>query len=265
MIDARGIEAGYGAFLALRGIDFEARRGEVVGLCGPNGSGKTTLVRLCCGVISARSGTLKLHGRDVGQIARRELARMVALVPQAPSADLPFTVLELVLMGRAPHLGVFGLESARDLDAARAAMEQADVAGLADRLVSELSGGERQRAFIAKALAQTAELLLLDEPTAHLDVGHQMSVCALARRLAAQGSTVVMVLHDLNLAALACDRVLLLQDGRAAGFGPPRQVLTPERVEAVFGARLYAGTNPETGAPFLVPASLELQPDARRK
>ena len=219
----------------LRGVSFELRPGEVLGLLGRNGVGKTTLLRAAAGVLEPSGGDVRLGGRKLSAYSRRELARAIAVVPQDLHVPFPFRAGEVVLMGRAPHQPLFGFDGDRDVDRVLAAMERMGVSELADRPIFELSGGERQLVMFARALAQEPELLLLDEPTAFLDLRHRLEVLQVVRELASQGRSALVVSHDLGLAARACDRLLLLAGGRVAASGPPREVLTPEVLRRVFG------------------------------
>jgi iron complex transport system ATP-binding protein len=223
----------------LRGVDLQLESGELVALLGANGSGKTTLLRLLSGALRPDAGEVRVAGRPIGEWSRLELARRVAVLPQ--HLDLPegFRAAELVAMGRAPHARrLFGSTAEDELAVARA-LGDADATDLADRYPHELSGGERQRVLVAMALAQEPQLLLLDEPTLHLDLAHQVSLLERLRRLNVQrGITVLAVLHDLNLAAAFAPRVVLLDGGRVAGDGRPDEVLTTEAVERVFGVRM---------------------------
>jgi iron complex transport system ATP-binding protein len=219
----------------LCGVDFELREGEVMVLAGRNGAGKTTLLRIATRILAPDAGEVRIDGRSLASHGRRELARVVALVPQETSVPFPFSVAEVVLMGRAPHLGLLGFESKRDLGIARAAMERLGIDHLADRSILEVSGGERQLAMVARALAQEARILLLDEPTAHLDVNRRLEVLALVRELAGEGRSALVVSHDLGLAARDCDRVALLCEGRILAAGPPAEVLEPALLRRAFG------------------------------
>jgi iron complex transport system ATP-binding protein len=219
----------------LRGVSFELRPGEVLGLLGRNGAGKTTLLRAAAGALAPTSGDVRLGGRRLSAYSRRELARAIAVVPQDLHVPFPFRAGELVLMGRAPHQPLFGFDGDRDVSRALTAMERMGVRELADRPIFELSGGERQLVMFARALAQEPELLLLDEPTAFLDLRHRLEVLQVVRELASRGRSALVVSHDLGLAARACDRLLLLADGRVAASGPPREILTPEVLRQVFG------------------------------
>jgi iron complex transport system ATP-binding protein len=225
--------------------------GSVTGLLGPNGAGKSSLLRIIAGIDRAGSGTVALDGAVVGQLRRREAARRIALLEQnvAPSVDL--SVREVVLLGRIPHrsrlLGSFGGED--DLAVATDALAMVGAAELVDRRWHTLSGGQQQRVQIARALAQRPSLLLLDEPTNHLDVSAQLSLLHQVRGL---GLTSVLALHDLNLAAAYCDRIVLLQDGRLVAFGTPAEVLRPDTIRAVYGVDCDIMPHPRTGRPVIV-------------
>ena len=218
----------------LRDVSFQVEAGERVALVGPNGAGKTTLLRALVGLLPF-SGTLRLLGRPVDDWAPRDRAREIALVRQQTSLAVDFTVAEVVGLGRAPHLG--WMDALAETDRARvdAALDALDLAAFADRPVPALSGGEQQRVFLAQALAQDAGLLLLDEPTAHLDIRHQLDLLRRVRRLSNDGRTVIAAIHDLELAARFADRVLALADGRLVADGTPADVFTPARLRSVFG------------------------------
>src|SRR5881409_1623820 len=220
-------------------LSFEIAPGEIVGVIGPNSSGKTTLIRLLTRVLEPAAGEIRLEGAPIRRLSRTDLARRVAVVPQGILPQFPFTVGELALMGRYPHDPGRYFESPRDRSVARAAMEATGVLELADMPLEHLSGGERQRAIIAKALAQEPRLLVLDEPTAHLDLRYQAEVAALMRRLNHErGMTILLVSHDLNLAAEVCDRLLLLAGGRGAAMGAPEAVLEQSLLASVFGCEV---------------------------
>jgi iron complex transport system ATP-binding protein len=251
-----GASFAYGARGVLRGVDLEFREGELAAVLGPNGSGKTTLVRGAARVLAPTEGAVLLHGRPVGLYDARELARNLAVVPQEGVPLFPFTVLETVLMGRAPWLAPFSFEGEDDVRKAREALEAVDGTALADRDLFELSGGERQRVVVARALAQGTRVLIADEPTAHLDLRHAVAIFALLRSLARdRGLAVVVVTHDLNLAALHADRLAVLADGRVAAEGPPAEVLEPGLLGRAFGVPLRVERRPD-GTPFVVPEAI---------
>lgn len=219
----------------LGGVSLEARPGELVGLLGPNGSGKSTLIKLITRLLTPQAGRVLLAGRDVREFSQRQFARRVAYVPQETQAAFAFTAMEAVLMGRSPYLGAMGFESEADHAKAAEALRRVDAARFADVLLDELSGGERQRVILARALAQEAELLVLDEPASFLDVRHQYDLYRLLRSLARdEGRTCIASSHDINVAAAYCDRLVLLAGGRVAADGPPPEVLTADRLLEVY-------------------------------
>jgi iron complex transport system ATP-binding protein len=237
----------------LAGVELRAEPGEIVGLAGPNGSGKSTLIRIFSGVLAGYQGQARIGGVEVRAIPRRELALRVAVVPQEPVFGFPFTAIEVVLMGRHPHLAGLALETAHDVRVAREALERCGAAELAYRPIHELSSGERQRVVFAKALAQEAPVLLLDEPASFLDLRHQVELYDVVRSLAEQGRTVLTVLHDLNLAAEYCDRLCLLHEGRIAAAGETSGVLTRENLTRVFGTEVHVEANAVTGRLLVIP------------
>lgn len=231
---AGGLVFAYAERPVVRDVSFQVNSGEWVGLVGPNGSGKSTLLRLLAGLLRPQAGEVRVDGKDLHALGAREAARVVALMPQSSKAEGSFPVWEVVAMGRYAHLSRFRSEGPADRQAVAAALESTETAELADRLLQDLSGGEQQRVLLARALAQEAALLLLDEPTANLDVAHQLRVFTLIRRLVDKGATTVSAVHDLNLAARFCDRLLVMHAGRVAADGPPGEVLTPELLAEVF-------------------------------
>lgn len=238
----------------LAGVDFSVAAGELFGVVGPNGSGKSTLLSLCCGLLTPQAGRIEVLGRPTSQWSRRALSRRVALVPQGTTASFPFTVLEMVLMGRAPHLGPLAFEGTEDLEAAQRAMHATGIAHLGARPLGQISGGERQRVLIARALAQSPELLVCDEPTAHLDLRHRTNLLDLLRvRTREDGLGVVVVFHDLNLAAVYCDRLLLLDAGKIRSLGSVDEVLSEEHLQGVYGVELSVERTERTGALTVVP------------
>ena len=237
-LEARALGYGYPGRAVGRGLDLALPAGEVLCVLGPNGGGKTTLFRTLLGLLPAQAGEVLLEGRALAQMARAEVARSVGYVPQGHAAQFAFTVREAVLMGRTAHVGLFAAPGAADRAAAERAIGALGIESLADRVVTELSGGERQLAMIARALAQGARALVLDEPTASLDFGNQVRVLREIRRLADDGYAVVFSTHDPGQAFLAASRVLLLAHGGALRQGAPHEVITPENLRAVYGVEV---------------------------
>jgi iron complex transport system ATP-binding protein len=234
----------------LRDVSFGVQTGEFLSLVGPNGSGKTTLLRLLDRILLPLTGQIRLDDRPLHRFSRSELARRIAFVPQDGSPQFPFTVFEIVLMGRSPHTRGALFENVRDRQIARAVMKLTDIEHLALHPVTKLSGGERQRAWIARALAQQAQILLLDEPNAHLDITHQVDIFRLIKRLNTEsGITVVSVSHDLNLAAAYSDRIAVLQCGSLAALGTPDEVLTESRIKDVFHTDVLVDRHPTVRTP----------------
>ncbi|GMU63975.1 MAG: ABC transporter ATP-binding protein [Acidobacteriota bacterium] len=262
---ARGLGFGYRDGHGIEGIDLELAAGEVVGVLGPNGAGKSTLVKALSGTVGPCRGSVRLLGDELASLSRREIARRVAVVPQEPVFDFPFTVLELVLLGRHPHLSGLAFESERDVALARAALERIGAGELAPRPVDELSAGERQRVVLARALAQRSPILLLDEPSSFLDLRYQVELFDLLRALAAEGRAVLTVLHDLNLAAEYCDRVVLLAGGRVEAAGPTAEVLTWAHLTRVYGTEVYVDVNDLTGSLVVTPLSARARERLRRE
>ncbi|MDG2049648.1 MAG: ABC transporter ATP-binding protein [Myxococcota bacterium] len=236
----------------LRGVSLVVRPGEVLGLLGRNGAGKTSLIRMATRQWTPSRGSVRLDGRPIDSVSRRELARSLATVPQDVHVPFPFRAGEVVLMGRIPHQRSLGFETAEDLEIARAAMAEVGVLSLADRPIDELSGGERQLVLFARALAQRPACLLLDEPTAFLDLRHRMDVLEVVRRFAANGGAAIVVSHDFSLAARVCDRIAVLAGGRVVADGLPREVLSREGVAAGFGVDVHILEAPD-GSPVVVP------------
>jgi iron complex transport system ATP-binding protein len=238
----------------LHDVTFDVRLGEILALLGPNASGKTTLLKNMAGLLQPNSGCVTIDGIDLKSLPHRERARAIAFVPQTEDTFLDFSAEQTVLMGRAPYVGTWGFESAEDRAQARAAMERTDTWNLRERGLSELSGGERQRVILARALAQEAKLLLLDEPTSHLDVRYQKEILDLCAALNAEnGLTVIMTLHDLNLAALYAHRLLLLKEGQIVRLGNPEDTLTAETISEVFGVPMKVAKDPKSGLPSSFP------------
>jgi cobalamin transport system ATP-binding protein len=254
-LEARNLSFSYGESVVVDDVSFRLAPGEMLGIVGPNGSGKSTLVRLLSGVLAPESGEVRLRGRPLASYSRRQLGQAIAVVPQDTVIEFPFSVTEVVLMGRAPHLGGFAFEGDRDVEVAHAAMERTGVLHLAHRSIHELSGGERQRVVLARALAQEATLMLLDEPGAFLDIRHAVEIYDLLQDLQREGRSIITVLHDLNLAALYCDRVALLKAGRLFRLGTPADVITYPVLTEVYETEVYVDTNDITGAVNVLPLS----------
>ncbi|NIM00509.1 MAG: heme ABC transporter ATP-binding protein [Acidobacteria bacterium] len=255
-IEVGGLSFAYGNRPALEGIDLTVAPGEIVGLIGPNGSGKSTLIRVVSGALAGYNGRVRVTGLDVATTSQRDLARAVAVVPQEPRFGFPFTVLEIVLMGRHPHLAGLAFESEADVGLAREALERCGAAEFADRPIHELSAGERQRVVFARALTQQPRVLLLDEPASFLDIRHQVELYDLVRQQAREQDVAVLsVLHDLNLAAEYCDRIVLLREGRVAASGPTDEVFTYANLTGVFETEVYVDTNTLTGKLLVLPLS----------
>jgi iron complex transport system ATP-binding protein len=237
-LTARALEVTLGRSKILRGIDFEARAGEMIAVVGPNGSGKTTLLRALCGILRPSAGEVSLAGRPLGEWPRRELARTLAYLPQETWTEFSLSVGEVVALGRFAHVGPFRPLRPLDREAVDRALRDAQISDLAHRPLPQLSGGERRRALLARAMAQESTLLLLDEPTTALDVGHACHVMDLLAGLRDAGRTVVVSLHDLTLALRGPDRVVLLDGGEVTGDGPPADVLTGASAARAFGVSL---------------------------
>ncbi len=253
MIRVDDLRVDLGGTTVLADVSLSVAAGEFLALVGPNGAGKTTLLWTVNGRLDPTRGAVELDGRDVADLSARETARLVATVPQETAVDFAFTVEEFVLMGRTPHRGRFATVTPEDRQAVRRALERTETAALADRSVTSLSGGERQRAVLARALAQETPALLLDEPTANLDINHQVRTLSLARTFADEGTTVVAAIHDLDLAARFCDTMVMLADGEVQAAGSPAEVLDSEAIEGAFDTRAAVGTNPVTGTPTVTP------------
>ncbi len=254
-VAAESVAFAYGGPPVFAKVDVTVGPGELVGLIGPNGAGKTTLVRVLAGMARPATGRVLLDGRPIDAWSGRERARAIAFVPQDPRVEFPFTVLEVVLMGRAPHLSGLGFARAEDLRLAREAIARLGLEGREGRRLDTLSGGERQRVFLARALAQAPSVILLDEPTTHLDLRHQSDILAVVRDGVRRGLAALAVLHDLNLAAVACDRLVLLAAGGVAAEGRPVDVLTRETIERAFATRVevLARGGPAAEAPAVLP------------
>ena len=250
MIEVNSISFRYFGNWVLQDISFEVGKGEFIGLIGPNGSGKTTLLKILYRLLIPQEGDVLYEFVPLKKMNRRDIAKKIAVVAQEAYPLFPFRVIEVVLTGRSPYLGHLMFESERDLEIAKKAMEWTETLPISERSIDELSGGERKRVFIARALAQEPEVILLDEPTANLDIHHQIEFLDLILSLNRErGLTIIMASHDLNLASEFCDRLILLQKGRIYKMGSPAEVITRENIEQVYGCGVWVDRNPVSGMP----------------
>lgn len=250
VIEAQDVKFRYDNSWVLNDVAFQTHEGEFLGIIGPNGSGKTTLIKIIDGLLVPDEGAVFLRGKNIRYFKRNDIAKTVAMVPQDAPLVFPFTVQEVVMMGRAPHLGRLRFEGESDFAIVKAVMEKADVLPFASRSINELSGGERQRVLIARALAQEPQVILLDESTAFLDIRHQVAFFDLMKTLnKEEGLTVIAVTHDMNLASLYCDRIMLLDGGTVHTIGAPGEVLTESTIREVYGTDVLVDLNPVTGSP----------------
>ena len=253
MISVEDVAVKLGATTILEDVSLSVDRGEFLALVGPNGAGKTTLLRTCNGLLSPSVGMVTVDDHDVSTLSARAVGQLVATVPQETTLAFDFDVGDVVAMGRTPHRSRFSTATAEDREAVDAALERTETGAFENRSVGELSGGERQRVLIARALAQKTPVLLLDEPTASLDINHQVRTLSLARSLADDGKTIVAAIHDLGLAARFCDRIAILADGTMLDAGRPDDVLTSAQLELAFDVRTAVTTNPMTGTRTVTP------------
>jgi iron complex transport system ATP-binding protein len=261
-INVKNLSHSFREHLVLKNISFQVPQRDFFIIIGPNGSGKTTLMKIICGILKPQNGELKILNRSIDQYHRKSLARTIAFVPQMLSADFPFTVFEMVLMGRSPYLGMLGLEQENDLEIANQAIAFTGLENLAHRKLDQLSGGEQQRVFIARAICQKPDIILLDEPTASLDLAYQVRIMDLMEQLKKdKGITVVMVSHDVNLAAMYADHLLLLHKGQVLCQGLPDEVITYQTLEAAYGCTLLVDESPLGKSPrvTLVPRKYSIR------
>jgi len=259
-LEIKDVDAYYGSVKVLESVDFRAAQGELLGILGPNGSGKTTLLRTIARILKPKTGAILLDGKHVQQMKDKEFSRKFAAVPQDTAINFEFSALDIVLMGRNPHLRRLELESEKDIAIARRCMELTNCWHLAERPVTELSGGERQLVIIARALTQEPRVLLLDEPTSHLDINYQIEIMELLKHLTShEGLIIIAVIHDLNLAAQYCDRLVLLRNGTIIAIGSQYEVLTAENIKAAFGADVIVKRHEMTSQCYVspVPASVK--------
>jgi len=253
VLEVSGIACGYDGADVLSDVSLRLAPGDFVAVAGPNGSGKSTLIRAMSRVLRPRRGSALLEGADLYELPARRSAQAIAVLPQETALEFEFTCEEIVLMGRSPHLGRFDTETDRDHAIVREAMERTSTWDLRHRAIVELSGGERQRVLLARAFAQEPRVLLLDEPTSHLDLTFQVQILRLVRQLRDEKKTAVLAsLHDLNLASAYADRIVLLSKGRVVATGTPKDVLTEAVLRPVFGEDLTVRMHPDTGAPLVL-------------
>jgi len=249
-VDIHRLSYAYGSVTALQDLSLSIAEGELCCIIGPNGSGKTTLLKLIAGIEASPPAAVRIFEKSHGDYTRKSLARRVAMVPQLVQEDFPFRVLETVMMGRTPHKGILGIETESDYEITDQAMTFTGVAHLADRTLDQLSGGEQQRVSITRAICQEPRIILLDEPTAALDLAHQIRIMDLMEKLKVEKAvSVIMVSHDINLAAMYADRVLLLKNGQRVGLGPPQDVLRRDILEEAYGCRLFIDQSPVGNVP----------------
>ncbi|MEW6374758.1 MAG: ABC transporter ATP-binding protein [Thermodesulfobacteriota bacterium] len=250
MIEVHSISFRYHKDWVLQDVSFRVEKGEFIGVIGPNGSGKSTLLKILYRLLSPQQGEVFYELVPLKRMNRTDIAKKVAVVPQEAHLLFPFRVMEIVLMGRSPYMGHMMFERERDLEIARKAMEWTKIFPFSERPIDELSGGERKRVFIARALAQEPEVILLDEPTTNLDIHHQIDFLDLILTLNRErGLTIVMASHDMNIASEFCDRLILLQEGRIYRMGAPGEVITQENIERVYGCEVWVDQNPVSGMP----------------
>ena len=263
MISVEDLSVSFSGVQALTNVTLDVERGELVGLVGPNGAGKSTLLGTINGVLEPTVGTITVAGDDTTTLSARALARRVATVPQETSLSFAFPVREVVAMGRTPYRSRFERVSEVDREHTERAMARTDVARFADRPIDAVSGGERQRVVVARALCQDPDALLLDEPTASLDIDHQVRILSLVREFVAEGRAALCAIHDLSLAARFCDRLALVADGELLAAGTPESVLAEERVKRAFGTEAVVTTHPVTATPDVTVTSSPPERDAR--
>lgn len=256
-IEINDIEFGYRESLVLKGISFNIKKGEFVSIIGPNGSGKSTLLKTLNNLYVPRNGRILIDGEEIDTYKKKDLAKKIAMVPQDTAIDYDFTVEDIVMMGRNPYKGRFQKDTDEDYKIVYEALEMTNTLYLKDRIITEISGGERQRVVIAKALAQKPSIILLDEPTSHLDINHQMDILNLLKRLNEEkGTTIILVIHDINLASRYSDKMILINHGKIQGIGTPEEVITINNMESTYNMKVAIEKNKYTDAPYLTPIEI---------
>jgi iron complex transport system ATP-binding protein len=252
-LEIQNISLDYGPRSVIKDLSFQLQPGELLGLVGPNGCGKTSIIKALSRVLSPSSGRILLDGKDLATFSRNALARIIGVVPQNPYLPETFTVFEVVVLGRNPYLGLFSGESAHDITVVRQAMERTGIINLAKRRIGELSGGEKQRVTIARVLTQEPQIILLDEPTANLDIAQQLEILDLITGMCREKNMAcLLAIHDLNVAAQYCTRIIMLKNGKVFTHGLPREVITAENVREVFGADTIIYPHPENNLPIVL-------------
>jgi len=254
-IEAKNVKFSYDTEYVIKNVSFVLQQGEFLGIIGPNGAGKSTILKLLCRILTPKSGSIIVFDKNISTIHRKDLARQIAFVPQETHFALNFSVENIVLMGRYPYLGVFQREGRRDIEAVEYTLERADILEFRKRPINSLSSGERQRVVIARALAQQPQILLLDEPTSHLDLHHQFAIMELLKRLNTLGISVIIVNHDLNLASLYCRRLLLMYEGGIHSEGTPQSLINERTLQEVYKTEVKIIKHPDKNIPqiFLHP------------
>lgn len=256
IIEVEGLNFKYDERLILNDAAFDVEPGSFVSIIGPNGSGKTTLLKNISGVLRPLSGSITLKGRGIEKYKKKELARIVAYVPQSTTIDFGFTVEDIVMMGRSPYMGPFGSETIEDIRIAEASMKLVGIYELKDKKINEISGGEKQRAIIACALAQKPEIILMDEPVSNLDIQHQIKVLNLVKKLCEeQNMTAIVVLHDLNLSSEYSDNIILMKDGRIEKAGSPDEIINEDNIKRVYNTDTFLIKSPVSGRPYIIPVT----------
>lgn len=253
-LSLQSIQVAYNGKAILKDVSLEVRPGEILALVGPNGAGKTTLIRTASGILTPLQGRVQVNEQDIHRLTPAERARWMAVVPQARQLPSTFTVIQTVMLGRTPYLGWLGFPKKEDEEMVQQVLRRTQLEDFANRRIGELSGGEQQRVLLARALAQNTPILLLDEPTAHLDLHHQALILKLVQQTVREcGLAVLLAIHDLNLVSLYADRVVLLVNGRLQREGLPAQVLTKSEIERAYGVEVELLEHPRLSAPFIIP------------